>query len=798
MIPLLLFFFSLLLAILSGVLLNSTVRHSTIPGWLLGLYIFTCSSLIIPLFVIGMINQFHPTGVLLAQSLFFAFVLILWQLSKKPKIYPENLVQSIKKTQLPILLFLFIVVISLSIFLNGVLSIAVPQNNFDAMTYHLARIGYWLQHQSLLPWNTSNFRQIAWPFNAELLAAQSILFLHSDRLTGLVQWVSYIFGIILVYSFSRLIGSSRPGGLFAAFVWATFPLVILESSTTQNDLVVASFLLSSLYFLILAWQKEEYTYFFPAGFAFGLALGTKLTVIFALPGVFLAILVIAQKYIRQRKMKPLIIFLFWFIFGSLILGSYTYIQNMLLYRYPFGPAEIGQNVFPFQKKGIEDWKRYLLPYFYQSIDFSGLPQPIFEPLSYMKKKVGLKLFNALNFSSCEQIPPYSPYQILSIADRVHEDFTWFGPLSFTALPISCLYYMIDMRRKRNFTFWSLLIIGLTYIFIIFSQGWTPHRQRYLIFAITALSPAIAWWFPRKKWAVFWGILALIVAYQTTLFNEAKPLVGENAIWKKNELELRTINYPLIFPLYQSFEEKVPSNSKVALYLGENGYDRLFFGEKFDRKILQSDLYINHKDISWLFENQIDYLVVGPLQRFFFELPDGLKPIFETEHGGLYKVISSYSSNDSEEKEFPLIYKVSDSLFSQIRVLDNTLSWGIEQDSQGPFAWIGQCSSQGLSANIFAKKKFTVVLKIKIEPGPSRDEPSRTILGVSRNIEGQVLWVSEPKKFNDSAEILMNIPLNSGLNNIVLYVLEPPNILGLPNGDTRPLLARIREIRIEKP
>lgn len=806
MISILLFIISTALALFSGVLLNSAVRYFSLPGWFLGSYIFTSTSIVLPLLISGLVNQFNPAGVLLAQGIFFLFSLFVWQKLKKPHLFPELPSLSWNTFSISPLYAVFIIGIGLTIVINGILSVVVPQNNFDAMTYHLARIGYWIQHQSLLPWETPNFRQVAWPFNAELLAAQSVLFLHSDRLTGLVQWFSYIFGILLVYSFARLMQSSRLASLFAALVWSTFPLVVLESSTTQNDLVVAVFFLVSVYFYLLGWKKENTSNFIPAGLALGLALGTKLTAIFALPGLFLVTLFLAGKNLSKNR-KKLIILGAWFTIGLALLGSFTYLQDLFLYRYPFGPSELGTGSSANLQGGPVKWKYFLLTYLYHGIDFSGFPQPISNFLNPIKRDIGWRVFNKLNFSSCGQMPPYSPYQILGMVPRLHEDFSGFGAISFSFLPISSVIFIIEGWRKKNFVFWVLFTVGITYTLIIIFQGWTPHRHRYFILGVTALAPSISWWFSRPKWAFILGSLALMIACNTTLFNESKPLMGDNAIWGKDHLDLRTKNHPITYPLFQAFEKEVPSKSKVALFLGKNGYDRLFFGEFFDRQVFQSDPYIQGDDISWLFENKIDYLVVGPLQRFFVTLPDGLEPIFESNNGSLYRINASYSSSTFKKADSytPLIYNVSDSLESQIQIfeewigtLEGGYAWNIEEDFQGAYAWIGQCSAQGFWANIWANGYFRVKIQVQIEPGPSRFTPLRSVVGIGADENNTIRWKSDAISFESPAEISWLVSLEPGLNKIGVYTLEPPNTLQLPNGDTRPLLARIREIRIESP
>ena len=71
----------------------------------------------------------------------------------------------------------------------------------------------------------------------------------------------------------------------------TFPQIILQSTTTQNDLVATFFFISTLYFLFLDLKIEGQTLIL-SGIALGLAVGTKATILLVLPGLAVAVLVI--------------------------------------------------------------------------------------------------------------------------------------------------------------------------------------------------------------------------------------------------------------------------------------------------------------------------------------------------------------------------------------------------------------------------------------------------------------------------------------------------------------------------
>jgi len=67
------------------------------------------------------------------------------------------------------LIFLTLVVIIVVLLVDIVLIVYVPPNTFDSMTYHLSRIGFWMQHQSLEHFYTTDTRQTCFAFNSEIL-----------------------------------------------------------------------------------------------------------------------------------------------------------------------------------------------------------------------------------------------------------------------------------------------------------------------------------------------------------------------------------------------------------------------------------------------------------------------------------------------------------------------------------------------------------------------------------------------------------------------------------------------------
>ena len=96
---------------------------------------------------------------------------------------------------LKIILIVWLIVIIATTFFIGVI---VPPKNYDSMTYHLARVGFWKQNQSINHYFTRNIRQTEYPVNGEIGLLWIIVFTSSDYIVFIVQWISLIIIILSI------------------------------------------------------------------------------------------------------------------------------------------------------------------------------------------------------------------------------------------------------------------------------------------------------------------------------------------------------------------------------------------------------------------------------------------------------------------------------------------------------------------------------------------------------------------------------------------------------------------------
>ncbi len=458
---------------------------------------------------------------------------------------------------------------------GAALIVVLPPNNWDSMTYHLSRVGYWLQHSSLsYYWPTANFRQTTFPPNAELGILWTVLFWGSDQIVELVQWVSALFCIVAVFGLARVVGFSRPRSVFAALVWATFPQVVLQSTTTQNDLVVSVFFVGALYLLFLGHKTEHRGMLALSGLAFALAMGTKMTMVFVLP-VFPVVLFLLARHSQRHSTRSMLTWSAGFLAAFALAGLYMYALNTALYGNPLGSNR----------------------------DVTMVVQPGLSRLGML----------ASNF------PKYLFAFVDRLGMRPHEDVAYFGPLGAALLlPITLFQLYSGLRRKDPYRLGLALLFWGFFVILSVAEPWTDYKGRYFVLAVTAAAPFLAAFYGKKIQLKVIGtgivLVALAVSLSTVAQNKLKPLTGPEAVWARDRIGRQTLVRTNMEPVLRLVDRAIPLDASVGLIAGLDDWDYPLFGERFGRKLFQ--LYPRPEVISaeWLSAQKVDFILVYPSAR----------------------------------------------------------------------------------------------------------------------------------------------------------------------------------------
>jgi hypothetical protein len=197
------------------------------------------------------------------------------------------------------------------------LIVGTAPNDYDVLWYHLARAAFWKQQHAIayIP-GANDARLNGFPPNAEIADSFTMILGKTERFVGFVQLSALVATTVAVAGIARRIGLSVRQALFGALLFATLPVVMLQSATALNDLVFGSFLACCAYFLF-SWTRVSLSL---AALALGLAIGTKITALLGLP-----VLALLGAFLYPRRRWP------WLVLvgaAGALLGSYWYLFNL--------------------------------------------------------------------------------------------------------------------------------------------------------------------------------------------------------------------------------------------------------------------------------------------------------------------------------------------------------------------------------------------------------------------------------------------------------------------------------------
>ena len=462
----------------------------------------------------------------------------------------------------------------------------VVPNNWDSMWYHLTRVGYWLQYDSVLHFPGGSTQQLQFPPNAEILQGWTMLLSNGDRFAQFVQLTAMVGTTLCVYTGARFIRFSRPASLFAALLFATLPEIVLESTTTQNDLVVAFFIAACAVFSARAISKSSWGDMVVAAMAVGLALGTKGTVFVAGPAL---VLITVTAILRWRPPRR-------FVLGAsalaatafLLLGSTNYIQNAVDFGSPLGDTT---NIVERHRSlpanaALIGWS---------FVDFPGFGPPEATPPA---TDAGSWIVTAIQQRAQELLGPNAEHIAapedgfpVQVPTAVHEDYTAFGPIGFAVLLPLLAAYAFGWRSQPDRRVLALAAISYLVVMVLLFNA-NEWMMRFAITAIAVGAPLFA-----RIEAIGWlrsitVLIAVFVLIPTLFLNVHKPLGFDDpvAFLRADRISQQSVG-EASRPFGQGVEMEaalrridaaVPPDGRIAVIGIEVGWEYPLFGPYFDR------------------------------------------------------------------------------------------------------------------------------------------------------------------------------------------------------------------------
>lgn len=483
---------------------------------------------------------------------------------------------------------------------NLATALLVAPSTIDCLTYHLSRVGYYLQHGHLGYFEANYPNQALHAKGSAVLLAWA--FLAADRreaATLLVQYAAYWVTLAAVYGVGRGIGASRRAACLGASLFGLTTVTLLQASTPQNDLLLAAYVGCALYFLLAFGRGGGRCELLAAGLAIGMACGVKMTGFVALPSLALAAWFAFGTERREARGRSAAA-----LAGSTMLGLalFTapagYVDNYLRFGNPFTPAAslapdtfTGKPLGHVSREGSKNLLRYPLEFF--SLD--GVP-PI-PPIVRLQHLVRLpaRALGGLELEAAGEptMPPFRAYR----DPRAREELAYWGVLGIALLWIVPWMAVGGMRVAGAGARVLALAAIVHVVAVAYSAEYDPWRGRFFIVMAVFAFPAIACALAARQSAA-WRVFQLAVvglgcgsALATLVFREHATLVSARwgaqsttSILFQDRAAQLTAHIPRYAEPVRRFDALVPRDATVAIY-GDYMFEYVFFGPRMTRRML---------------------------------------------------------------------------------------------------------------------------------------------------------------------------------------------------------------------
>jgi 4-amino-4-deoxy-L-arabinose transferase-like glycosyltransferase len=477
-----------------------------------------------------------------------------------------------------------------------------PPNNVDSLLYHMSRVAHWTQNQSLAHYPTTYEHQLFMPIWAETAIMHFQVLYGSDQVANLVQWFSFLGCAIILAGIVGILGGKRKAQLSASVVVCTLPMGLLQSTSTQNDLVVAYWLSCLMYLLLLIWRDGvSVRKLALIGAAAGLGMLTKLTFyLYALPASVWLIWIIMRRSetwkVLPRFGIPLI--------AILMINSGFWFRNLQTYGTPFGPLDI------VRRYTIEDVELHAT----EDDDLSstsnnGTPTSGSETelVEIVNKRITqfnrMVLWNiAVPLTPLRyRVPIINPFlQSILSGDQYadldsalwnHEDRAG-NPVHILLVGISLVIFSIQLIRKRVnhgiMIYIILVLLGYVLLPVVLNHAASLDGTRFQLPFFVLATPFIirAIFRDNQTWIqqILLGVLILF-SLPWLLFNNIRPVIGWQPWITRVGSVVLTDDTELIFAMQQGAQDEYQAIAQeiyeldcrnIGLFMDSSDYEYLFW------------------------------------------------------------------------------------------------------------------------------------------------------------------------------------------------------------------------------
>jgi 4-amino-4-deoxy-L-arabinose transferase-like glycosyltransferase len=454
--------------------------------------------------------------------------------------------------------------------LVGLTAVIAPPNTWDSMTYHMSRVLHWAQNHGILPYATHILRQISYPPFAEQAIFHTIALSGSDRYANLVQLNSMIGCLIGVSVLSRRFGGNGLAQLLATLFVATLPIGILEGSSTQNDYVVALWLVLFVYFGLRLNSAFSWIDLCATAGCLGLALLTKATAyLYSLPFI---IWIIVATVRRRRHQLPQMGIVFLLVVASINLPHFS--RNIQTFSNPMG---IGLQDGPDE---VQATNAEMSIDILTSNAMRNLMMHFGTRLAWMNSGVEDLVAGLHNYLSVEVNDPRTTWRMTEFGVRApvaHEDHAA-DPLHLL-LAIALAMMLMFARQGNEVKVMRRYVISILLGFLVFCGvlRWQPWNFRLQLPLFVLVAPIVGVILAGMRTRVLPRAIAIILILSSIPYlvgNVSRPMAGEHNIFTEPRSTQYFANRSDLLHPYSEAAEVIRSQScaNIGVLIGPDDWE----------------------------------------------------------------------------------------------------------------------------------------------------------------------------------------------------------------------------------
>jgi len=406
------------------------------------------------------------------------------------------------------------------------IAMVAPPNTWDSMTYHMARVSHWLDQGSLAYYHTSIDRQLWQPPFAEYL----ITVVHGalggrDYLANMPQWIGAVAVVLTASLIARVLGAPRVVQFMAAFIAAMSPSFIVQSNSTQNDLLSALWVSIVAYWALTQWacptsRRDRVIGF---GLALGLALGTKGTALVVVLPWAIAFLVADLRAVGTRSFVIRALAVALLVVG---LNAGHWARSTAVFGTPFGPSSVHRLLMPESTS----------PAAVASNLITNLSLHMGTPWIPVNASLerGISWLHAQAGADTEVLYPYfGGFRIIPWS--THEDLAG-SPVHIVLGLLGAGFVVFGWRRLAVEQRVAVVCLAGSWLMFFLLVRWQPYNSRLHLPLVVLTAPLIALLLRRFPVPITAAVLLMFAlgAAPALLSNQTRPIIALAGSASKND------------------------------------------------------------------------------------------------------------------------------------------------------------------------------------------------------------------------------------------------------------------------